>query len=546
MLLDVAAAMPRVSLQIGCAFLVAAASFDSVYAQPPNRAENSTVDAVTTASLTAEAPRITPAEFEGPGRIVRCPSTITAACMAGGGRYLLLHLKEINKIAVFDISESRIAKFLPAPAGDFSFAGGLTAAVVLDKEKHQLSRWSLVDMKLEATVPAAEDIDRVVMGCSSRGPVYALEKDFSGWNVGFLALDTLKPMPVETLNGRTYNSRMDIECYPGVQVAADGSVLVGIRESFDSGTLVRYAGGRVLQQRLRLHSRTPRKGVLAPLANGQGFIGNTGCFGRDFTPIKINRNTQRVMAAAAPVGSFFLSIASSGNSIHRGADAQLVALAPDLPFAPDTNAYGKAELRHEDRVYFVPAAKVIVVLPAAGSDIALRRMDLASEVETEKAVVCFASIPPLMASRKGFRYKVQTAGAAKPQLTLVVKPPGMTIDENGVINWRPPRTGGAMTVRVVVRASAPGNTAFQKFKLQVEAGESWPNAFRIWRESDSGKTVEARITGFDRGLVQLTRRDGRKFSASLARFDNEDQAFVSGLLEPYPEALPADEPPAPD
>jgi len=496
-------------------------------------------------SLAAAAPPVTPATFSQKQYTLPIPATISEAKLAGGGRFLLLHLKEINKIAVFDICKSRIAKYLPAPAGEFAFAGGLTSAVVYNKEARRLERWSLIDFKLEQTSKVEIAFDEIQMGASSRGPIYTLAGRYSDRTVGFLSLDTLQPLPVKSLNGRSTSSYTPrIKAYPTATASADGKILVSCRDGSGSCGLLSYAGGHVLQHNHDL--KMPRKSALAALADGSAVIGAHGVYSPTLIPTSESSTPDRSFAVAAPKGRLFLAVTPQGNWVHYGAEARTVAVAPEIPLKVDlAAAYGSTELRCEQRVHFIPAANIIAVLPASGSEITLIRFDFAATLKKGAEIAYVTSEPPATAARDGFRYQVQTAGSAAVRFSLAACPVGMKISDSGLITWTPPAIGPPQNETVIVRLNAGATTVFHSFKLSVPPGDPWPATFRQWSHKNNGSKAEARVTGYDRGMLTLTRRDGRVFYEPASRFSSEDQQYVTQLLRPRPAPQPDTEPPEP-
>ena len=62
--------------------------------------------------------------------IKRLPALFKEVVVGGGGRYLIFHLPKLKKLAIFDISESRITKYIPLTEDDVTFAAGLDSVVI--------------------------------------------------------------------------------------------------------------------------------------------------------------------------------------------------------------------------------------------------------------------------------------------------------------------------------------------------------------------------------------------------------------------------------
>src|SRR5262249_10724855 len=110
-------------------------------------------------------------------------------CLGGGGRYLIFHLPKARKLAVFDVSEARIIKYLPLTEDKIFFAAGLEKLVVALPAKGVIERWSLTSFEREVAIaaPFNQQIKMVMLGHGSNGPVIV--------NNTILDLSTLKPLP---------------------------------------------------------------------------------------------------------------------------------------------------------------------------------------------------------------------------------------------------------------------------------------------------------------------------------------------------------------
>ena len=71
--------------------------------------------------------------------------------LGGGGRYLILHLKEKQTLAVFDTSAGEIVKQIPVPSDKILFAAGADSLIVLVQDQCLIQRWSLKSFELELT-----------------------------------------------------------------------------------------------------------------------------------------------------------------------------------------------------------------------------------------------------------------------------------------------------------------------------------------------------------------------------------------------------------
>ena len=58
------------------------------------------------------------------------PEVFSDAVVAGGGRFLILQIPKLKKLAVFDVSEAKVTKYIPLAEENAVFAAGLDAVIV--------------------------------------------------------------------------------------------------------------------------------------------------------------------------------------------------------------------------------------------------------------------------------------------------------------------------------------------------------------------------------------------------------------------------------
>src|SRR5205814_2001706 len=93
-------------------------------------------------------------------------------CAGFGGKYLILRLKKLKQLAIFDSDSAKIIKFLPIDSDDLVFAAGAEKLIVLLNDRNIIQRWSLRTLERELSVPGLEEGASVTaaMGYNSDGP----------------------------------------------------------------------------------------------------------------------------------------------------------------------------------------------------------------------------------------------------------------------------------------------------------------------------------------------------------------------------------------
>jgi S1-C subfamily serine protease len=109
----------------------------------------------------------------------RLAAHIRDLAAGGGGRFLVLHLPDRQELAIFDVNEAKVVKSLPVADGSVHLAAGLDKLVLALPSTRTLQRWNLKTFELELTTPypAGTDIISLSMGAASRGPVVVYAKE---------------------------------------------------------------------------------------------------------------------------------------------------------------------------------------------------------------------------------------------------------------------------------------------------------------------------------------------------------------------------------
>ncbi len=112
---------------------------------------------------------------------VSLPGNVANVAVGGGGRFLILHLAQLRKLAVFDMNAAKIVKYIPLPEDEVCIAAGIDKLIVGLPQANAFQRWNLQTFEREVTVPNPLDgaISDLVMGSASTGPLLV---NFAGRN----------------------------------------------------------------------------------------------------------------------------------------------------------------------------------------------------------------------------------------------------------------------------------------------------------------------------------------------------------------------------
>ena len=107
----------------------------------------------------------------------RLGGTIGDVAVGGGGRFLLVALKEARKLAVFDVNAADVVKTIPLASTNVLSAAGANKLLIAFPEEQVLERWDLGTLEREGgshISPIDGWIRALAMGSDSDGPALVL------------------------------------------------------------------------------------------------------------------------------------------------------------------------------------------------------------------------------------------------------------------------------------------------------------------------------------------------------------------------------------
>jgi S1-C subfamily serine protease len=408
---------------------------------------------------------------------IKLPAPVDDILPAGGGRFLLLHMRQLRRLGVFDVNQARVVASIPLPGDDLCLAAGREKIICVSSDQGIVARYGLETFAKELVVPLEDggSIDEVCMGSASDGPLMIMRRE----GFSFLDVDTLKKLQITT--GKESERWKAFGNFPlRVSASADGSTFA----AWQPGTVpadihvMRLDGNRARGGFVRASV-----GDLIPSNDGGLLFGNGGIFSADLKQLHEEQfRGLRCVPTSHP--GFFLAIApgpdGGGNSrpqlkvtVFTTADRKpLLAISGVDDLAePLPGTIGRPRLTSGKIVHLVPAAKLLVILSASRDSLELRRFDLLAELAKADGDYLFiASRPPRFATRHTtYTYaidaKSRRGGTA---FKLDSGPTGMTISPAGRISWRVPvdYPDGQAAVIVTVAAGS-GKEILHTFTVTV-------------------------------------------------------------------------------
>jgi hypothetical protein len=431
----------------------------------------------------AAAPvKITPTKAADKAEI-KLPGTVDLTCFGCNGRFVLLRIPSQKQIAVLDVCEGKVAKYIPIPEDSALMAAGNEHLFVLNPTANVIQRWDLTTLEKELTVanPLTGAPRQLLMGHASNGPLFVVGPN--------KALDpkTLKEIDLgKGAGGRGMGDMAGHPSYPpAVRISADGRVFAWFSQGTSpSGLSSMVLGG----DEAKCHYAHVTVGAIIPGPDGTLFTAG-GLFTPELKALDgANANRYQYWHHApipAAHGKLYLSIAPDElpNGINKkggpkvtlklvGENRPLVELGElagfDIP--KNHNQTGARGLQLHDRVFMVPDAKAMAVLHATADKVTIHALDV--DALMDKAGIDYlyvTSKPPGAVCGMLFSYKPEVKsrkGGVK--LKLDAGPDGMKVAADGTVTWDVPENFADTSVSVILTVSdKTGQEVFHTFTLPV-------------------------------------------------------------------------------
>lgn len=430
-----------------------------------------------TSSLAA-APHLKAPEFLENGVLrKKLPAPTTSVTVAGGGRYLVFHLAKQRKLAIFDVTQAKITKYIPMGGDDLLIAGGMHHLVVVSRDHKVIQRWDLKTFQKGLTLALDEpgQIDQLAMGYASAGPMMLNTRN----GLRFYDPQTLKRVSYSEPNN-IWGSHPQ---YPAIiRASADGMTFTAWvpRISPNGIRLLTLEGNKY-----SMRSQHASAGYLIPNADGTLVLTSSGVYSQEL--VKLNKDRfdgLRCLPALHPayilgvkgVGPYYGQTPKSRPtlSIFTANDRQLLTTIPDLEEL--TGTFGRS-VPLDQRVFFLPTAHLLITLPTTNDEIVLRKLSIVDILQKSGIDYLFVESVPAraIAASKTFTYDIVTRSAhGKVRISLDSGPEGMKLKRNR-LTWKVPADFEPGPTSVILTLTdASGQEVFHSFTLKVSNDDARP------------------------------------------------------------------------
>jgi S1-C subfamily serine protease len=461
--------------------------------------------------------RLAPETTDAP-LVRRLEGTISDVAVGGAGRYLLLTLRSAQKLAVFDVNAADVVKTIDLPSPNAMVAAGARKFLIAFPEERVIQRWDLATLRREGrTRPSPIDgrLIRLALGSDSDGPALAFwshgargtgreEPQFS-----FIDLDSLTVPRVGLLVVR--GARGTVSLSGGsfaVNViderahlrAAAGGALFGVGAGAGhNGFATLAVSGRALI----VPCEHIACGYVAPGPDGRTlFTGLMGRLDRDGKPIATAgppRKSAPEISIPSSDPAYYLSVSGLADSVtgyvdpsfrHRRSPAGAVTAAihaadgsrlltvhglDEMAFEikqEDQYEWAKNELTLDKRFHFVPAAHLLITIPAENDRLVLRRLDLDEALDRAGRDDLIVRSPPILGAVAGQTLEHRIAARSRQggiTCTMVSGPEGLRVAPDGQLTWPVPQKLQGQDVTAVVSVKdASGQERSQTLAICVK------------------------------------------------------------------------------
>lgn len=408
---------------------------------------------------------------------IRLPSTVEDLQVAGGGRYLVLRLRDTPALTVFDTFKGEVVKHIRIPSPGFLYAAGGNTAVVWLRGENLLQSYDLTTFECRKTkANPFGTITSIIMGYSRGGQ--ALVRHTSGENqhsaceVCFLDVTKLarseagekgtpapplriSSMPREDVHFRSNSDMSLISLWRTRQSPSGVSLWVRRGTQLEELSLHESAGALLVSDDGRVYSQVGRvfSNRLEEVANIQG------------TPLFPSLG-----------GVFFLAFRAEGKlTLYESGKTSPLGPIGDFPDwkQPNDRAMGQraVELPFDRRIIFDAPHGRIAFIPQDNTRVVLRPFDLRGSLDASGVDYLIVVSQPAGRAIVGqeWRYKVEAISKAGDlRYSLDLGPPGMTIDPSGVMKWTPKTASPLESEKVIVGIKdRSGEETYHTFVVQV-------------------------------------------------------------------------------
>ena len=423
-------------------------------------------------ALTTPRAVVMPPVLAGDKVIVTLPAEVEDTCYGGNGRYMVLYLPKIRKLAIFDANEGKVAHYISLASDDVLFAAGNEKLIVILNDQNIAQRWNLKTGERELNVPLPDGARprAIAMGAGGDGPLVMVPREGES---SYLDIGTMNRLDVAFPHGGFGGNHPSYMFH--VRAAADVPIFTGCSpELSPSGMTYMMLRGNVSDSR----NGGGNVGYVVPTSDAGLICTSRGLFTPNMQAVDEERlkNVQFVPAfSSGYLVGVFAEVSGNYKKVTPGiytlADKRLLVTLPVFEEMNTPDQWARYKLTLDKRFLFVPAANLIVTLADTHNQLFLRRFNVMEALDKAGLDYLFVASAPERSAQRGKRYAYQMVVRSKKggmQYALDSGPKGMTLSASGRLEWQVPADANAQENIIVTVRDASGQEVFHSFQLNVE------------------------------------------------------------------------------
>lgn len=416
--------------------------------------------------------KIMPARLDAEQIELKLPADIADVAVGGGGRYLILHLRKLRQLAIFDANAARIVKYLAVDSDDIVYAAGAEKLMVVSVAKNLISRYNLGTFEREVTAPMPLNgvIKSVALGSNCLGPMLVHVSQgtdaLSSTAYHFLAPNTLALINTPIKSSGHYSSYRDMV---HVRPSADGTVFgMWATSHSPSGLQTMVLEGK----EAKTYYEHDSAGSVIPGPDGRVIYTSSGLYTVELKligrPEADGRGNYRIPAQQ---GNYYLEVGNDGKmAVCISGESRALITLPKLIDREDLQSSANAFFTPDKRFHFIPDAQLIVAIPKANDRLILRRFDIMQMMKEASIDYLFVASSPVTSAAPGSAYTYPIRVESKRggvKYSLESAPEGMKISPSGNLTWLAGAAASEPTVIVRI-TDASGQELFHSFKISIK------------------------------------------------------------------------------
>lgn len=456
-----------------CAFVLVGCGDDS---ESGGKQDQQSEDVPQEAHVPESALAIKPAPLAQDFAEFKLPDSFDDVAVGASGRFLILHLNRARKLAIFDVNEAKVIKYLPLASDNVVFTAGAEKLFVVHREKRIIERYDLVTLERELTqsLPLSGIVNKIAMGSGAVGPLLVTGGEDYESEIAFLDPLTFSKLDVQVEGSRG----TDFGAGRGeLTVSSDGRTFAFWRHGLSpTGVYCLVYGG----SKAKINYEHDTVGGIYPSQDGLRLYTGDGTRSLEGRPTDDEPARLHVPAVH---GNFTLTFTGGNDreedravAIHIEDEERPLVSLPEVKLPGSSSRARDGGLRTDQRAIFIPDANLLVTVPDSRDRLLLHTVDIDQALAESGIDYLFVSSRPPLMFEAGERYVYQMTTKSKAgsvEYALEAGPQGMKISPSGLLTWQVPSTTAFERGSVIVLVSdGSGQQVFHTFELTKVGAES--------------------------------------------------------------------------